>query len=112
MRLLPRAFLGATAVALLVVMYLTWAWHEAPWGAKPDRLHFCGRYFGYPGATVPKVRVQLEGDGRIGTVWTWQGRREVWGKRVTILGADGCGTGLYLRTGPNAFQGYALLGGP
>jgi hypothetical protein len=61
---------------------------------------------------VPKVRVQLEGDGRIGTVWTWQGRREVWGKRVTILGADGCGTGLYLRTGPNAFLGYALLGGP
>lgn len=110
MRRLPWATAGLALVALSVGAVLMASWHQAPWQPAPDRISICGRDFSGPGDHY--ARQDLIAARRLGAVWTWQGKREVWGQRVRLLGAEGCGTGVYLRTGNDSFRGYSLQGGP
>ena len=86
--------------------------HQLPGAAGPGQVVVCGRTFVGPGTTRSSEDMRNRGATRIGSVPTWQGAREVWGRHVTIGGAPGCGTGVYLRTGSTTFLSYALSGGP
>lgn len=113
--LLSRRALGT--ILLLVVLagsalFACHRWHQTPFMATPERFSLCGRDWSGPGHHYSRDQVQQSGAHRIGQIWTWQGRRQVWGQRTTVLGAQSCGTGVYLRLGANDFRGFALLGGP
>lgn len=99
-------------VAVASGLYACHAMRQTPFMAGPDRLSICGRDFGGPGFVFRRQQLLREQDGRIGTVMTWQGRREIWGRHLTIGGVPGCGTGVYLRINGDTFRGYGLLGGP
>ena len=99
------ALMGA---ALIAGLYTCHVLRQTPFMAGPDGLSICGRDFIGPGYVYNGDQLRQDNAERIGTVMTWQGRREVWGRHVTILGAPGCGTGVYLRVGQDTFRGYAL----
>jgi hypothetical protein len=86
--------------------------HQLPGAAGPGRIEICGRTFIGPGTRYTTADMTLRQGAKIGSVKTWSGSREVWGRHVTIGGLPGCGTGVYLRTGSDEFRGYALSGGP
>lgn len=111
-RRLGWALVSLVTTGLVLVIWVMASWNQAPWQAGPDRLSICGRDFKGPGYTYSQSQLRREGGVRLGTVRTWQGKREVWGRPQTIGGVAGCGTGVYLRTGSETFRGYALLGGP
>lgn len=100
------------AVSLMVLGVRSSQLHQIPGAAGPSRIEICGRTFTGPGTSSTAAEVRARLMTRIGSVPTWQGRREVWGQQVTVSGAPGCGTGVFLKTGPDAFLGYALSGGP
>jgi hypothetical protein len=102
------AAVAAAAAALWACHVL----HQTPFMAGPDRISVCGRYFAGPGNVYRLKQLEQEQDAAIGTVVTWQGRREVWGRHLTVFGVPGCGTGVYVRVGRDTFRGYGLLGGP
>lgn len=109
------ASLASVTVLLVAAASGLYACHvlrQTPFMAGPDRLSVCGRDFGGPGYVFHREQLAQEHDARIGTVRTWQGRREIWGKHLTIGGAPGCGTGVYLRVNGDTFRGYGLRGGP
>jgi hypothetical protein len=109
-----RLVLAATLLLVLAgsALFACHRLHQTPFMATPERLSICGREFSGPGFTYSLRQVQSAGAKQIGTIWTWQGRRQVWGHRVTLGLAPGCGTGVYLRVGSETFRGFALLGGP
>jgi hypothetical protein len=105
---------GVVVVLVLVVsaLYACDVLRQTPFMAGPDRLTICGRDFAGPGDVYRREQLLQDRDSRIGTVMIWQGRREIWGRHLTIGGATGCGTGVYLRVAGDRFRGYAPLGGP
>lgn len=96
--------------ALLGGLYACHVLRQTPFMAGPDRISICGRDYVLPGGTFPREELGATRLTRIGSVMTWQGRREVWGQRGPA--EPECGTGVYLRVGSNAFRGYTLSGGP
>lgn len=86
--------------------------HQTPFMSAPDRISTCGRDYSGPGTDGTLAVVKRSGAHVIDHIWTWQGRREVWGQRVTIYGSRSCGTGVYLRVRQNSFRAYGLMGGP
>jgi hypothetical protein len=114
-RWLMHLLVGSVAVLIVAAvtgLYACHKWHQTPFMAAPDRLSICGREFSGPGSVFTGQQLQQEHDVRIGTVMTWQGHREVWGRHLTVGRAPGCGTGVYLRVSLDVFRGYDLLGGP
>lgn len=102
---------GLLLVALLcLALWLCHVMKQTPLMAGPERFGVCGRLWSGPddGFTA----AQLGPDAvRLGAVWTWQGKREVWGHRVTEGRVTTCGTGVYLKVSNGQFLGYDLLGG-
>ena len=86
--------------------------HQWPWQAGPDRIHVCGRDFAGPGYRYTLDQVTREGNLVVGAAPSLRGDLPVWGRRETVFGVAGCGTGVYLQVGADDFRGYALLGGP
>jgi hypothetical protein len=110
-----RVTIGAAlVVAVLAVagLFACHRMHQTPFMGTPERISVCGRTYSGPGTHETLTTLTSAGAHPVERVWTWQGRREVWGQRLTLGEATSCGTGVYLRVGPNDFRGFALLGGP
>ena len=97
--------------AVVAGLWLCHVMKQTPFMAGPERFDICGRTWVGPGYNFDAVQLRGIKAGRLGTVWTWQGKREVWGRRVRVEG-DGCGTGVYLNVSDYKFRGYALSRGP
>jgi uncharacterized protein YcfJ len=87
-----------------------------PWQGPPVRLHSCGRIYENSVRTTNRAR-QLSDNGL----------REIFrappvvGRQVFVTNSDGtqdskraarCATGIFVRTGEDSYESYALLGGP
>jgi hypothetical protein len=107
-----RLFLLVIVVAAAAVVFLSIALtrlHQAPWDKTPSQFHACGRTYVLPAhQSVARSIVEGQGLSVQQHVWTWQGRRAVWG---TKLGTS-CGTNAYLQIGGNEFRSYNLSGTP
>jgi hypothetical protein len=113
-----RSISVATALVLvgggLLLIGSRAAYDQWPWSAYPSTLHVCGRDFIDEGS---ETRSQIVGSGghliQVGSVPGWLTHGELW---TTTLGAPLNGTYchvvMWVRTGPNLFESYALSGGP
>ena len=83
--------------------------HQSPWDDTPSEFKACGRTYVLP-APQGVARSIVEGQGLTvqDHVWTWQGKREVWGKDL----AGSCGSNVYLRVAGNDFRSFNLSGTP
>jgi hypothetical protein len=83
--------------------------HQSPWDKTPSQLKACGRTYVLPApqgvsrSVVEDQRLTVQDH-----VWTWQGKRSVWGTKQS----GSCGTNVYLQVGGNEFHSYNLSGTP
>ena len=83
--------------------------HQSPWDNTPSEFKACGRTYVLPAPQgVARSFVEDQGLTVQDHVWTWQGKREVYGKNV----GSSCGTNVYLKVGGNDFHSYNLSGKP
>ena len=107
-RLLLVLMLLAAGVVVVLSVALT-RLHQSPWDKTPSQFQACGRTYVLP-APQGVQRSVVDGLGLTeqAHIWTWQGKRSVWGKHL----ASSCGTNVYLKVGGNDFRSYNLSGGP
>jgi hypothetical protein len=119
----PGTWLALAGLAVLAaggigLLFVRTVYHEWPWSAYPPSLHVCGRDYLRGGADT---RAQIRADGyhpfhRLGSLSWLLHHAEVWGTASAALGTSarpsGCGTVLWVRTGSDRFEAYALSGGP
>jgi hypothetical protein len=88
--------------AALVVGYF-WL-DQSPVDDAPGTIEACGHTYVNPSDHgVQRRDIDAQGLTVQARVWTWQGKRSVWGN-------PGCGNEVYLRVGANDFRGYNLAG--
>ena len=81
--------------------------HQSPFDKTPSELDACGRTYVLPapGATT-RSAVEEQHLTVQDHVWTWQGKKAVWGVHAT----SGCGSTVFLQVGGNEFHSYSLSG--
>lgn len=83
--------------------------HQSPFDKTPSELKACGRTYVLPAPQgVSRAVVEDQHLTVQDHLWTWQGKREVWGSK----GATSCGTNVYLKVGGDDFRSYNLSGSP
>ena len=109
MRRLMLLLVLLVAGAVVFVALALGRLHQSPFDKTPSELSACGRTYVLP-APQGVARSVVEGQGLTvqDHVWTWQGKKSVWGTR----GADGCGSNVYLQISGNDFRSYNLSGSP
>lgn len=111
--------LGATRFAVLFVMMaaislasiaVPRARHAGTTGV-PDRLTVCSRDYRGPAFHYDLKHIEQSGMQPIATAQVMWRNLEIWGETDGFLDQY-CGIVVYLRTAPNDFRGYVLLGSP
>ncbi len=90
------------------------AYDEWPWSSYPSQLHVCGRDFINEGSET-RGQIAAPGDHlvRVGSVPGWLNHAELWTTSVGApLNGTYCHVVMWVRTGANEFESYALSGGP
>ena len=94
---------GGVVVASVALSRL----HQSPFEKTPSELDACGRTYVLPApGSTTRSAVEEQGLTVQDHVWTWQGKKAVWGKRD----ASGCGTSVYLQVAGDEFHSYNLSG--
>ena len=126
-----RSALRAVAYGVLAVMIVTAlglaVWYRATFNVWPgqsvsSRVHWCGRDYddyGDPPQTLRQISAGQPNPVRpVGQYPPLAfSSQELYAAMVPeaerqAAGLDSCATVVYLRTGPDAYQAYGLLGGP
>jgi hypothetical protein len=83
--------------------------NQSPFDKTPSELHACGRTYVLPAPqSTTRAVVEQQGLSKQDDVWTWQGKKDVWGKKD----ANSCGSTVFLKVGGNEFFSYTLSGSP
>lgn len=111
--IITAAVLALLACGLLLVGSRA-AYDEWPWSSHPSTLHVCGRDYIDEGA---QTRSQIVANGdhlvRVGSVPGWLNTGELWTTHVgAALNGTTCHVVMWVRTGTDTFEAYALSGGP
>jgi hypothetical protein len=118
-------FLTCAAYALTLIIFAAGAcaaWYRTTYNVWPvqrasARVHWCGRDYqsgGGPAQTWRDISATsgypVRAVGRYPPL-AWSGQ-QLFAPVVPAARPGSCGTAVYLRTGPDAYQAYTLLGGP
>jgi len=79
--------------------------HQSPFDKTPSELRVCGKTYVLPAPqAASRGFVEHQGLTVQAHVWTWQGKRAVWGADTAV----GCGNNIYLEIAGNDFRSYSL----